>query len=46
MKLIGVVRTATLSCLLGMAAPASAQQEQQDTKKGHSEQQQARTIQA
>ena len=46
MKLVGIVSTAILSLLLGIAAPVYAQQEQQDTKKGHSEQQQARTIQA
>jgi hypothetical protein len=40
MKLVGIVSTATLSLLLGIAAPVYAQQEQQDEKKGHPEQQQ------
>jgi hypothetical protein len=46
MKLIGIVSTATLSLLLGMAAPVYAQQEQQDEKKGHPEQQQGKHEQA
>ncbi len=46
MKLVGIVSAATLSLLLGMAAPAHAQQEQQDEKKGHHEQQQNRQEQS
>jgi len=46
MKVIGIISTATLSLLLGMAAPAHAQQEQQDEKKGHHEQQQSQHEQS
>jgi hypothetical protein len=47
MKLVGIVSAATLSLLLGIAAPVYAQQEQQDdAKKGHPEQQQGKHEQA
>jgi hypothetical protein len=46
MKLTGIISTATLCLLLGIAAPVYAQQEQQDEKKGHPEQQQGKHEQA
>jgi hypothetical protein len=46
MKLVGIISTATLSLLLGIAAPAYAQQYQQDEKKGHPEQQQGKHEQS
>ena len=46
MKVIGIASTAILSLLLGIAAPAYAQQEQQSDKKDHSEQQQGKQEKA
>ncbi len=46
MKAIGIISTAALSLLLGMAGPAYAQQEQHDEKKGHHEQQQSQDEQS
>ena len=41
MKAIGITGTAVLSLLLGIAAPAYAQQEQQGAKQDHPQQQHA-----
>jgi len=41
MKVIGITSTAVLSLLLGIAAPAYAQQDQQDAKQDHPQQQHA-----
>jgi hypothetical protein len=46
MKVIGIARTAVLSLLLGIAAPAYAQQEQHAEKQDHPEQQQGKHEQA
>src|SRR5712692_3271487 len=46
MKVIGITSTAILSLLLGIAAPAYAQQEQHGEKQDHPEQQQSKHEQA
>jgi hypothetical protein len=42
MKVIGITSTAILCLLLGIAAPAYAQHEQQGEKQDHGEQQQSK----
>ena len=42
MKIIGITSTAILSLLLGIAAPAYAQHEEQGDKQDHGQQQGAR----
>src|SRR5260370_14624252 len=46
MKLVGAISTAVLSLLLGLAAPAYAQQEQRGEKQNHPDQQQSKQEQA
>src|SRR6266852_3831635 len=46
MKVIGITSTAVLSLLLGIAAPAYAQQDQQSAKQDHPQQQQSKHEQA
>ena len=46
MKIIGITSTALLSLLLGIAAPAYAQQERQGEKQDHPQQQQSKQQQA
>jgi hypothetical protein len=46
MKLIGITSTAILSLLLGVAAPAHAQREQQGDKQDHPQEQQSKHEQA
>lgn len=46
MKIIGITSTALLSLLLGIAAPAHAQHEQQGEKQDHPQQQQSKHEQA
>ncbi|MFZ3262412.1 MAG: hypothetical protein WA172_00290 [Terriglobales bacterium] len=46
MKMIGITSTAILSLLLGIAAPAYAQHEQQEEKQDHPAQQQSKSEQA
>src|SRR6266849_4070181 len=46
MKVIGITSTAVLSLLLGIAAPAYAQQDQQGAKQDHPQQQQSKHEQA